>query len=246
MDATKGISEAWEYWVPNPEIQWLFDCSAASATKFDRIADTYADEGPRSEVLGVRFGRGNPNQFTFRFAPAKKSSRREQIRYERHCKTCQSLFFSDAPKTRYCSTECKPKRIAKGCRQCGSPFTTLRKGKAYCSLECFNAIKHRKERVTIQCHRCNKPFACRDAARKYCSIQCSSPTLRKIACIGCGSVFKPVRSGQKSCSIHCRPAVKRLAKRACKHCTMMFYPDRKRNVFCSRACFIASTKREFK
>ena len=56
---------AWEYYVADPEVQWIFDKSGA-VSRFDAVVgDRLVDQ----DNPGLRFGRGDPDRITFSLGP---------------------------------------------------------------------------------------------------------------------------------------------------------------------------------
>lgn len=146
------------------------------------------------------------------------------------CKTCgkeKKVKKSKAPKTKYCSKECMPKRIEKLCEWCNGKMMVIPsqikigEGK-YCSRECYVLGKKKKTRVQFTCHFCKNVFEvhkCRVKRNnvKFCSKKCriewtqgeNHPKYAReeSCCEWCGEKFSDhpskIKNGRKFCSLSC-------------------------------------------
>ena len=163
---------AWEYWEPDPEIAQVMYCCQSRGSLLD---DLWSDTRNDGYILGMRFGRGNPNKGGFHLA-------RPRSRKELACQTCGDLFVPRNPDHIYCSQECK--RVE--CEQCGELFAPRSKHSRFCTLSCArkcmpfyhrgnpNAKGRPRYLLDVTCANCCKVFRPVAAIVKYCSLSCAS------------------------------------------------------------------------
>jgi hypothetical protein len=132
-----GISEEWEYWMPDPEIAELIGGPAAG---FDGLGIEESRHGLLDH--GFRFGRGNPNFDRTRFAREPPPANRPAV-VARVCPGCDRLFQPNRSDRRYCSNDCRPplhrvRRLPEtsACVGCGAEFRPDRADRKYCTRAC--------------------------------------------------------------------------------------------------------------
>ncbi len=171
------IDPAWEYWVGDEEVTELLAETGACVGPYDSVIDWRLD---KHASLGLRFGRGNPDNFNCYLAPEKFDERIEVL--PRDCAKCGTTFTPDRHSRLYCSVECRPRRgrereipLEATCPQCGEIFEPKSWEHAYCSLTCVGASK-RREGFETGCKACGKELPASKSPngreRIYCSDAC--------------------------------------------------------------------------
>lgn len=133
------ISEAWEYYVPDDEVEELLAQSRV-LDSMEALADDRASfKGWNS---GLRYGRGNPNTCYFKLAREKLSKRflRESTPL-RECAKCGEQFTPDRKARKYCPGCAKTGRpkelpLSAQCKECSKEFPPTHTGHVYCGTAC--------------------------------------------------------------------------------------------------------------
>lgn len=146
------IDPAWEYFVADPEIQWIFDIAGSGVNKIEMLG--HEERGsprhyPKKE-MGFRFGKGDPNKCQpFRLKRAKPEREIITINPKR-CPVCKKVFFPSRDTRMFDTKSCA--RIydwANGrvderlilpteakCEECGETFKPMYPGNILCSKQC--------------------------------------------------------------------------------------------------------------
>jgi hypothetical protein len=185
---------AWEYWIPNPEIEEVMECQVdrpkdllgalvlVSAEVEEGCRVTYS---PSSGVnLGYRIGRGNPDSYIIEAEPpppviADYQQPKKVRRYE--CQHCGKPFEGNRNRDVYCQ-KCVPTSGAPRiqpviCKHCKIEFKPkLRRFSTYCSRQCAGKAQRFKPHET-GCPYCGKevtgPPSKNGNSKVYCSRYCS-------------------------------------------------------------------------
>jgi hypothetical protein len=102
------------------------------------------------------------------------------------CTVCGKEYRSNIATSKFCSVECRKKRVIKICEICGKEFSvgySIRERRKHCSYECSNKARsiNRKGvgriRVSVTCSYCGKEFEKQPSLVKnkthiYCSTEC--------------------------------------------------------------------------
>lgn len=102
----KGIDPAWEYFVPDPEIDEIVHGASRGASPLDRVVEFEEGVGTKSRPSGLRFGHGNPDGGFFKLAPARSERLSKSGRSGIRCLRCSMLFFPERDAQKYCSADC--------------------------------------------------------------------------------------------------------------------------------------------
>lgn len=251
----------WEYYAPNPEIQYLFDLSAARvgrahALEFDHDA---AQDG---RSTGLQFST-RPNARTYWAADVRIPDRPERPRV-----TCETCGFPFVPHSggagRFCSRDCAgvgarvllPRACARP--ECGRLFRPCVGRRRYCSRKCAAAVigLSLRRRVVRPCAFCGVDVEHpASRPRRFCGVRCWRADLERVrlakpappprpvrgavlaACGTCGAQFERLWRTHRYCSNACAPRVGR-AKRPRRPCVcgVRFRPKSAHQWFCSRTC----------
>ena len=121
----ESFDPAWEYFVPDPEIAWIFARSGAYE-RFEGIGDH----------IGLRFGKGNPDKFWGKLAPEKpikkrwvkeKTPQKKRVFLtKRNCVRCGVEYKPDHSCQKYCSYAC--------CGQIGAAASSLKDRERFLSV----------------------------------------------------------------------------------------------------------------
>ena len=200
------LSEAWEYWEPNPEVAELFAMTGAIsgfAVLGIELEDGYVENS------GFRFGCGNPNSCFFRLAPERPTGEREPIK-PKSCEGCERSFVPRRPDRVYCSSECyhanSLHRLSPiSCDFCGYVFHPRDRDSRFCSLGCVNDW----QRAESAARTVTMP------PRDPCTIgrPRTLPDMLLCALDGCPKLFRPNESGQRFCSLRCYRASPRFHRK---------------------------------
>jgi len=180
---------AWEYWQPDPDIAEAMGCE-----RLGTFADLGLEEEEqrgvwhKRENVGFRFGRGNPDWFFVKFAPAKRErvyETKPKPRYE--CQQCGAGFDGSRGRRVYCR-ECVPDRGkpligARTCRGCSAEFYPIQRRYAkFCSPRCGGASVA-KAYHAAGCPVCGAEVVRsgkgRSAAKVYCSRKCKGAAMNR-------------------------------------------------------------------
>jgi predicted nucleic acid-binding Zn ribbon protein len=139
-----AIDPAWEYWEPDPEVAEAMGAARLPGFAALGIEDRRAERA--GSLVGVRFGRGNPDACRFRLAPERPS----------------------------CRAPSRCRRVP--CPGCGAGFDQLRPDRAYCSRRCAAAVTTRARRVrpaAVACPGCGAAVRPLFVGHRYCSRACA-------------------------------------------------------------------------
>lgn len=183
---------AWEYYTPDPEIDYCVHSRGGRSGSFDAVWDRRL---AKVDNLGFRFGSGNPDRDPERFRE-RRERRIDQPTWNewRECERCRQWFRADSDHRRYCGNECRLARLHEGNRRprrsqlcrCGRFFEPKREGTIYCSPAC--QIEGQRKPLLAEAGRCETcgagllPSRSRNqaTARRFCSRQCKhAATCRK-------------------------------------------------------------------
>lgn len=191
-DVPLHIDPDWEYFEPDLEVAELLALSGATA-RFDGVGD---DRLSKAQILGIRFGKGNPDHCRFRLAPERLVVR------ERDCR--------DARKT---------------CLTCSFVFESDRASRSYCSRLCVPHLGKARVLRDVLCQHCSQSFRPREFGQKFCTRRCSAEARRAVfvrpptGCENCGGCFPPSQSNnvasvtRRFCSRKCKLAAANRAYR---------------------------------
>lgn len=248
------FDEAWEYWVPDPEIVEVMESNVGHTGGFDLVTTWEESPSGKNRVSGLRFGSGNPDHGYFRLGKERLSNNvgRPRELKDKVCPNCRLLFRPRNSRAMYCSTFCfaEVRRLPdRKCQWCGDRYTPNHSWQKYCDAVCH--ASHRddlKRSPDALCATCEVPFRRLVYRTKYCSRQCvphkgRGRVLPDRQCDGdgCGVLFRPKRRSNRYCSLGCRPTGASYAKLPdvlCERegCGVRFAPGRKDRRFCSLEC----------
>ncbi len=181
------LSEAWEYYEPDPEVAELLEEAAARGSPLDRLAD---DRLACAGALGLRYGSGgvrNLRAIKTHLAPEKAPRPEPKTPDHMACAGCGTSFRPAKSVQRYCSLECRPGGRARvlpdrQCEACGRTFRPRDVTRRYCSVACRRA-GHRAPAVSYPagyCKCCGKVIApSRSPNQKNVRVFCSKACSRK-------------------------------------------------------------------
>lgn len=183
---TPGIDPGWEYWDGgDPEVREILKEEAEFENRLEAFLDGRLMR-EKTDLLGIRFGKGNPDRRVLRLGRAKKT--RESSVVWIPCKGCRQFFLPDKNSVRYCSHSCykptgAPKVIdrVRRCVACGSEFSPDRECNRYCSRKCASAVGVSVTRIVRAgdgCPVCGgsipSPRNRNGVFKRYCSRRCGT------------------------------------------------------------------------
>lgn len=125
-------------------------------------------------------------------------------------KTFLKVWFPSRKRPKFCSRECRKRRIIVICQVCGSRFEThqSRDGiRKHCSKACMGIAIRRKKKTCLKCGKVYRPTS--KANKGYCSVKCAmsarKDTRLQKTCEQCGSAFivKKGYAHARFCSLKC-------------------------------------------
>lgn len=241
------IDPAWEYWVPDPEVEEVL--YPRPAPGFDGLGLDRRDW----RAAGFRFGSGNPNSFHGRYGRAAPPRPEAAPPVAARCPWCRGHYLRPAAQAhrRYCSRDCQAaarRCPPRACGGCGAEFRPDRNSRDYCSRACVPRRGRPRVVPDRVCAACGGPFRPRHQTSRCCSVACLSAARTKLAprpCRQCGGLFRPRHAGRVVCSVACRGAAKRtIAPVRCGACGVEFRPPEAGRKFCSIPCRAAGQRRK--
>lgn len=192
------IDPAWEYWAPHPEIQWVFDVSAA---RFPRGFLPGLD-GPGT-TTGMRYGRGRDTAMSA-FRTVARATRETRTIPRVTCAACGWDFVPARPGPRFCSLACRDDGLAPAtCLGCLDRFRPRCLGQRFCCRLC-------ELNPAPTCRTCQTAFRPSRPGLTYCSRKCArqltgagAAKLLPVPCRVCRLTFQPKRSCRVYCSRKC-------------------------------------------
>jgi predicted nucleic acid-binding Zn ribbon protein len=140
------IDPAWEYWTPeDPEIAEIIAKSAKGSSGFDLLGVEEWRSNKAGALIGLRFGKGNPDKFNGRLAPSRPITQRAESRCQFvRCPVCSRGFKQYRADRVYCSNRCSLTETAQRRRvrpsatkcSCGEGFEPLYTDQRFCSRQC--------------------------------------------------------------------------------------------------------------
>lgn len=205
----ENFAPEWEYYTPDPEVEWLFARTALIRGDFAALDLDRGGYGTAARNHGLIFGCGNPNHLRTHLAPEKP----ERAARERPARVCCRPgcggLVAEAGRA-YCSRVCysldtAAPRLTCVRAGCGATFRTRQPNRRHCSAAC---------RLTPPrpCAACAVEFRPRRAGRRHCRDcrqgRAGRPvTLVPVACGTCGKTFRPDHAARKFCSVACVPKI---------------------------------------
>jgi hypothetical protein len=254
---SEEFDPAWEYWTPNdPEVAEIL---GRVATGYDAFGSEFRTEDDRGRASGIRFGRGNPDNFNGRLAPVKRSVDDKELPPLTMCRGCAHLFRPNRPGQQFCDRTCLPaaaEPVVRVCGLCRIEYLTKRPGQVYCCAVC-SGVAAGQGRMTVDREvldaLLSDGLTVKEAAKTLgvpyitCytilyrrGVRTPRKTLSVRTCPTCGVEYRPTRLVQVVCSMRCRklPGKARTLPEmgVCISCENEFRPARSRQWFCSRVC----------
>lgn len=168
----------WEYYTPDPEIEYLIACSALTRGDFAALDWSRTDApGQNARNHGFSFGCGNPNHYRSYLGPEKPIREAVHFPPRKCCRPeCTIVFRPERAGHRHCSHVCGRRTVAelltlppRTCSKCLQAFRPRRRRQAVCSRKCSGRP------VTVQpvaCERCDRMFKPLRPSNRYCSVAC--------------------------------------------------------------------------
>lgn len=234
------IEEGWEYFTSDSEVYEVVH--QKKSKNYDGFVEYGHESNPR-ENIGVRFGKGNPDNFFGTLGPEKHNQRSDRL--PAVVCPCGGWFTPGRKGSKYCSRECYTSVRSTipevQCGECEMAFRPCREGIIFCSRSCY----HRNSSIPAKdCSTCGNAFKPIREAQRYCSQSCFHAT-RKVrsvpnhTCEQCNKAFYTRCKGQRYCSRECfRSTIPRIeGNRPCLRCQKLFYRCYPNAKYCSRECF---------